>query len=314
MGVTDLTTVVGADGLRAGDIASLLRRVTAASGGDGLSEHKRMAVLGAGTGVSPGAVLAGAVEARSRPAASLVGFAPVVGAVSDGRYAVELVVDPDVDDPAGLADQLLEGAIALVVRCGGGSLRLWSAAATADDDRRAGAHGLHRERDLIQMRCPLPLEPVVRSGHAELTTRPFRPGADDQAWLAVNNRAFGDHPEQGHWDIAELRAHLLEPWFDPDGFLLVEEDGRLAGSCWTKVHADTRPPMGEIYVIAVDPDFQGRGWGRALTEAGLDWLAGQGLTVGMLYVDADNTAAVSLYRSMGFVDHHVDRAYVGRFT
>jgi mycothiol synthase len=67
-------------------------------------------------------------------------------------------------------------------------------------------------------------------------------------------------------------------------------------------------------VIGIDPDFQGRGWGRALTEAGLDWLAGQGLTVGMLYVDADNTAAVSLYRSMGFTAHHVDRAYVGTFA
>jgi mycothiol synthase len=314
MGVTDLTTVVGADGLRAEDIASLLHRVTAASGGDGLSEHKRMVVLGAGAGHSPAAALAGAVEARSRPEAPLVGFAPVVDEVSDGHYAVELAVDPDADDPAGLADALLEAAIALVVRCGGGSLRLWSPGATADDDRRARTYGLRRERDLIQMRCLLPLDPAVRGSHPLLTTRPFRSGADDQAWLVVNNRAFGDHPEQGHWDLAELHARLLEPWFDPDGLLLVEENGRLAGSCWTKVHADTEPPMGEIYVIAIDPDFQGRGWGRALTEAGLDWLAGQGLTVGMLYVDADNAAAVSLYRSMGFIDHHTDRAYVGTFT
>ena len=104
-----------------------------------------------------------------------------------------------------------------------------------------------------------------------------------------------------------------EPWFDPEGFLVLEEDGRVAGSCWTKIHADSSPPMGEIYVIGVDPEFHGRGWGRALTEAGLDWLAGQGLTVGMLYVDAGNLAAVSLYRSMGFVDDHVDRAYVGTF-
>jgi mycothiol synthase len=71
--------------------------------------------------------------------------------------------------------------------------------------------------------------------------------------------------------------------------------------------------MGEIYVIGVDPDFHGRGWGRALTQAGLDWLAGQGLTVGMLYVDADNTAAVSMYRSMGFSDDHVDRSYLRAF-
>ena len=111
--------------------------------------------------------------------------------------------------------------------------------------------------------------------------------------MATNNRAFASHPEQGHWDLATLLEREEEAWFDPDGLLLLEEDGRLAGSCWTKIHADTEPPMGEIYVIGVDPDFHGRGWGRALTEAGLDWLADQGLTVGMLYVDADNTAAVS---------------------
>jgi mycothiol synthase len=70
------------------------------------------------------------------------------------------------------------------------------------------------------------------------------------------------------------------------------------------------PPMGEIYVIGVDPDFHGRGWGRALTEDGFAWLATQGIRDGMLYVDAANAAAVGLYSSMGMVTHHVDRAYV----
>ena len=128
--------------------------------------------------------------------------------------------------------------------------------------------------------------------------------------MTTNNRAFASHPEQGHWDLATLLEREREPWFDPEGFLVLEVDGRVAGSCWTKVHAQADPPMGEIYVISVDPDFHGRGWGRALTLAGLDWLGGQGLTVGMLYVDADNVAASTMYRSMGFVEDHVDRAYI----
>jgi mycothiol synthase len=62
-------------------------------------------------------------------------------------------------------------------------------------------------------------------------------------------------------------------------------------------------------VIDVDPRHHGQGWGRSLTVAGLVHLAGAGITVGMLYTDASNVAAVALYRSLGFTVDHVDRSY-----
>ena len=80
-------------------------------------------------------------------------------------------------------------------------------------------------------------------------------------------------------------------WFDLEGFLVADRpDGNgLLGSCWTKIHRTTEPVLGEIYVISVDPALHGQGWGRALTVAGLQWMASQGVTVGMLYVTGSNT-------------------------
>jgi mycothiol synthase len=204
-------------------------------------------------------------------------------------------------------NDLFRSAVELVAAEGGGELKLWARHAGAAHDRAAATHGLMHSRDLFQMRRPLPTDLAF-----EVSTRPFRPGQDEDEWLAVNNRAFASHGEQSGWDRSMVEDREREEWFDPAGFLLHERDGRLAAFCWTKIHRDVDPPMGEIYVIGVDPDFQGLGLGRAMTLAGLDWLTKQGLTIGMLYTDADNVAAVSMYRRLGFEVHHVDRAYTGQ--
>ena len=184
--------------------------------------------------------------------------------------------------------------------------------ATPLDDALALRRGFAPERDLLQMRVALPLPAEVTASAPALTTRPFDPDHDTAAWLDVNNRAFAGHPEQGNWSEAQLLESLGAPWVDLNGFLMADApDGSgLIGSCWTKIHRDSQPVVGEIYVISVDPDRHGHGWGKALTVAGLQWLAAQGIALGMLYTDASNTAAVKLYTSLGFTIDHVDRAYI----
>jgi mycothiol synthase len=226
-------------------------------------------------------------------------------------WAVELVIDPhhrgDTND---IGTEMLGAAIDVVRSGGGGHVHHWVFKPTDDYERVARGVGLRRGRDLWQMRRPLPAEPPP-----PIDVRPFRVGEDEEAWLAVNNRAFAGHPEQGRWSLATLLERESQPWFDAEGFLLHEVDGRLAGFCWTKVHADCEPPLGEIYVIAVDPAAGGKGLGRALTLAGLDFLhRRRGIGEGMLYVDAANDRAVRLYESLGFRVDHVDRAFVGDVT
>jgi mycothiol synthase len=238
-----------------------------------------------------------------------VGYAQLTRGLS-GSWALEYVVDPHHRESEGpqIANDLLQSAVDIVRNEGGGHVHLWVPKPTDPSDEVAAAGGRERGRDLLQLRRPLP---VPGDRGEPLALRPFVVGQDEDAWLEVNNRAFHWHPEQGGWDVATLKEREAEAWFDPDGFLLHERDGRLAGFCWTKVHHDHVPPLGEIYVIAVDPDFHGLGLGRALVLAGLDHLAGAGLDVGMLYVDADNEPAVALYEQLGFTVDHLDRAYTG---
>lgn len=226
-----------------------------------------------------------------------------------GDWTVEIVVRPaHPDAPAvvsGLLGALLDGVLARDAR----SVTWWVHGSVWPADDLARAHGLGSDRRLNQMRRPLPADRP-----AAVTTRAFVVGADDDAWIRVNNRAFAGHAEQGGWTAATLAERLAADWFDPEGFRLHEVDGRLAAFCWTKVHDEVEPPVGEIYVIGVDPDFQGRGLGRELTLAGLDAIVARGVHQGMLYVDADHIAAVSLYERLGFHTSTVDHAYVRTFT
>jgi mycothiol synthase len=211
--------------------------------------------------------------------------------------------------PPKRVEALLAAAIAATASDGGGRLELWIEQATDADDVAPRAAGFAPWRDLWQLRCGLPVAAT------DLETRPFT-NIDAEAFLAVNNRAFAWHPEQGSMTLEDLRSSQAQPWFDPDGFLLHERLDptgalRLAGFCWTKIHppTDHDPALGEIYVIAVDPDFHGQGLGTPMTLAGLQWLAQAGLTTAMLYVESDNAAANRVYERIGFTRHHTDRAW-----
>jgi mycothiol synthase len=218
------------------------------------------------------------------------------------------VVSGDPAPDAAASRRLLPELLAAIAADGGGSVSWWVRAAVDADREVARKAGLHETRDVLQMRRRLPA-----ADPGDFVTRAFRPGIDDEDWLTVNNRAFSWHPDQGGWDHEMLRARMAEPWFDPEDFLLHDIDGRMAGFCWTKLHADEEPKIGEIFVIAVDPDFSAQGLGRRLTLAGLDRQhRAHAAEVGMLYVEHDNSAAVALYESLGFTVHHHDRRFVGR--
>jgi mycothiol synthase len=208
---------------------------------------------------------------------------------------------------------------ALEERAGQGPLSVWAHGDLPGARALAASRGYDRERVLLQMRRDLAgvdpdPQPPLPDGVQVL---PFVVGRDEAAWLRVNAGAFRSHPEQGSWTAADVALREAEPWFDPAGFLLAwrgdpESGGELLGFHWTKVHPAgdvDAVPVGEIYVLGIEPAAQGLRLGRALTDLGLAHLRARGLADVLLYVEEDNTAAVRLYESRGFRRYSVDVAW-----
>ncbi|KDN23856.1 mycothiol synthase [Amycolatopsis rifamycinica] len=237
---------------------------------------------------------------------------------SFGHQVAELFVHP-AHRNRGYGAKLLQ---ALDERAAVG-FRVWAHGDHPAAQRLARKTGLERKRELLILHVDVEgadwPEPVLRDG---VSLRTFVTGQDEDAVVRVNARAFDWHPEQGALTADDVRADERRPWFDPGGFFLAVEKNTANGSLedtvigfhWTKVHEPTPgrfggERVGEVYVVGVDPAAQGGGLGRALTLAGLRYLAGRGLRQIILYVEGDNAPALAVYSKLGFTRHETDVQY-----
>ncbi|WP_232660774.1 mycothiol synthase [Pseudonocardia sp. TRM90224] len=243
-------------------------------------------------------------------AGELVAFAQLD--VSVDAIAVELAVHP-AHRRKGIGTALVQ---AIVERAEGRELRAWAHGAHLGAVALARRFGFVEARALWRMRRSLVEPPIIQPDvPAGVRIRPFVVGVDEAEFLRVNNAAFDWHPEQGGWDIDQVEEREAEPWFDPKGFLLaVDEHGTVLGYHWTKVHeaVGDAPPMGEVYVLGVDPSARGMRLGSVLTAAGLLHLRDHGLRDVMLYVESDNNAAIRVYEGLGFDHWDTDVSYLRR--
>nr|WP_031166109.1 mycothiol synthase [Streptosporangium roseum] len=346
------------------EVAAVLTVVEAATEADGvrpLNEHV-MLHLRYGGDERAGAVLLYVGD-------DLAGYAHVDPTDPVEGPSGELVIHPAFRG-RGHGRRLLEAVLDRT----GGRLRLWAHGGHPGAEALALSTGFTKIRSLWQMRRSLFTAIPGFDLPDGVRLRTFEPGSpDEEAWVALNAKAFAHHPEQGAWTLEDLERREQEPWFDPAGFFLAERlagpvgdgdggsayegsadggpvdgalkgeggsadggpvdggtadggsvdgalkgeggsaDGdRLIGFHWTKVHGDGghgHEPIGEVYVVGVDPAEQGGGLGRSLTLAGLSHLRSRGLAQVMLYVDESNTAAIRLYEKLGFTRWDVDVMY-----
>ncbi|HUO45637.1 MAG TPA: mycothiol synthase [Acidimicrobiia bacterium] len=276
-------------------LEALFERAQTSDGHHPIGEHQYLE-LAAG----PGEDLVGLAAEADR---ELVGYAGLTPGFEPGWWTLEVAVDPGWRTAEMFRD-LLSAAVKTAAIKGGRAVRLWAFLPRLVE--AAFDTGFEAERELRRLWRPLPVgaTPVYPPG---LVIDRFLPGRDNRALLDLNNAAFQGHPENGNWTPQVLAYRMSQPWFDPEDVITVRQETRMIGFCWVKRE---RPGEGEIYVVAVAPEMQGRGLGRALMIDGLRIMARQGLAKATLYVDSGNVAAIRLYEDLGFRLDHIDRSFV----
>ena len=248
------------------------------------------------------------------PNDTIVGYAHLDTTDEVEGPSAELVIHPDYRH-RGYGKELLER----VKELAGKRLRLWSHGDLPGAQNLTIHNGFHRVRTVIQMQRPL--NDDIPFPNPTTTIRSFLLDIDNDEWLKLNNRIFAGHPEQGRWTNNDLAIRTHEAWFDDRGFLLAIDQSKIIGFCWTKIHGGhthshgesmdhhDHEPIGEIYIMGIDPSYSGRGIGKDIALAGLHHLRYQGLNSVLLYVDETNSSAINLYTSIGFIESGRDVLY-----
>ncbi|WP_193199934.1 GNAT family N-acetyltransferase [Nostoc sp. MG11] len=102
------------------------------------------------------------------------------------------------------------------------------------------------------------------------------------------------------WRVSQLNAvESVCTTADMKVWVAIDSDSTV-GFVAVKLHSDSS--MGEIYMIAVDPDSQRQGIGAALVEFALNWMKAAGMSVAMVETGGDpgHAPARCIYEKMGF--------------
>ncbi len=106
------------------------------------------------------------------------------------------------------------------------------------------------------------------------------------------------------------RCNLARPWNDSAADIaLARRDensdiliGRDGGSIVASVLVGHDGHRGWVYYVAVDPDHQGKDFGRGIMVAAEDWLRARGIEKLMLLVRSDNTKVQKFYEKLDYVE------------
>ncbi len=126
-------------------------------------------------------------------------------------------------------------------------------------------------------------------------------------WVRIASEAFGTlHDEEMFIRVAPPRNQ-----FDPQGWLLAICDGQAVGTTAARTcyNEDGSIRGGNIEWVAVRPQCQHQGIGRALVSAALNYFFEREITPVCLNVHSGNSIAVHLYETLGFELAAINHVY-----
>ena len=122
--------------------------------------------------------------------------------------------------------------------------------------------------------------------------------------------AIADIADADVSDVVALwqRCGLTRPWNDPAGDIALARRnpnstvlvGRTGGAIAATAMVGHDGHRGWVYYVAVDPDRQKKGFGRAMMDAAEAWLRTAGVPKLQLLVRRENEKAGAFYQSIGY--------------
>ena len=150
------------------------------------------------------------------------------------------------------------------------------------------AHGYVRKDEAITMTASLDARSTRLVGDIVM-----RDEADDQ-WLSGVTALNSDESKRNPAHLKTITSRMEQPV----AFASIAHQGIASGYAICAI----RDGWAELGSIIIAPQARGRGLGRKLVAGLLHWASENGAARAFLQVDADNSAAIALYRSLGFAD------------
>ncbi len=238
----------------------------------------------------------------AKAAAGVVGYMDVTPELNLGRVVLDCLVHPQ-HRRKGLATALFHHGMHRARESGARVAHVNIAEDNVAAKNLLTRLSFRRVRRFLELKLSLPEAHYPDAEHTTLLCRHFQQG-DEGRLTQLQNRSFS-----GTWGynlntVEEIEYLINMSDCCPESIILAGDGDRILGYCWTTITPEEKAApgtrRGRIYMLGVDPDFQGRGIGRHVLAAGLSYLKSRGVETAELTVDSQNRAARALYELVGF--------------